>query len=67
MTGFKLTMIQYLITALVSQLNETTVKKVLASAIGQVKKAVQSSETDMDDFNILQLLQAIEDALHLEA
>lgn len=67
MTGFKLTMIQYLITALVSQLNETTVKKVLASAIGQVKKAVQSSETDMDDFIILPLLQAIEDALHLEA
>lgn len=66
MNALKMTMLQYLIQAFVAQLNEATVKNVLAAAVGQVRKAVQNSETDMDDFIILPILEAIENALKLD-
>lgn len=66
MNAFKLTILQYLISAFVSQLNEETVKHALAAAIAQARKVIQGTETEMDDFILLPMLEAIENALKLK-
>lgn len=66
MNTLKLNMLQFLITAFVSQLSETTIKSALAAAIAKTRGMVEGSDTEIDDIIILPVLEAIENALKLD-